>query len=144
MQMDSLSRTFRIQKRDFTNAGNAAISVKKILKSLSLSACVIRKVSICGYEGEMNVVMHAATDGILEFEITEKKIYLTVSDEGPGIEDIETAMQKGYSTASDEFREMGFGAGMGLYNIRENADSMNIDSTIGAGTVIRMEFNTGG
>lgn len=90
------------------------------------------------------MVMHAATDGILAFELTEKKIFLTVSDEGPGIEDIETAMQKGYSTASDEFREMGFGAGMGLHNIRENADSLHIDSTLGAGTVIRMEFNPGG
>ena len=142
--MASLSRTFRIQKRDFTNAGNASISVKKLLKSLNLSACVIRKVSICGYEGEMNVVMHATTDGVLELELTERNIRLTVSDKGPGIEDIETAMQKGYSTASDEFREMGFGAGMGLYNIRENADFLHIDSTPGTGTVIRMEFRTRG
>lgn len=141
--MASLFRTFRIQKRDFTNAGNASICVKKLLKSLNTCGSIIRRASICGYEGEMNVVMHATTDGHLELELSEHRIILTVSDKGPGIEDIETAMQKGFSTASEEFREMGFGAGMGLSNILENTDILHIDSKPGTGTVIRMEFATG-
>ena len=141
--MPALRKCFHIKGRDFIHAGEASITVQKLLKQLSISPALIRRIAICGYEGEMNAVMHGG-DGSLCVEINENQIMLEVSDDGPGIEDVEKAMEKGYSTASEEYREMGFGAGMGLPNIEKNSDEMTIESEPGNGTVLRMYFETGG
>jgi anti-sigma regulatory factor (Ser/Thr protein kinase) len=100
---------------------------------------LIRRVAICGYEGEMNVVMHGG-DGTMSIELDDKRLTLEISDDGPGIEDIALAMQAGYSTANDEHRRMGFGAGMGLPNMKKNSDRIQIESQKNNGTVVRMLF----
>lgn len=141
--MRILKESFSIKDNDFIHAGEAAIRVKNLLKSLNISPDVIRRIAICGYEGEMNVVMHGG-GGVLDFEIADDKVILDISDRGPGIEDIDLAMQKGFSTASDEDREMGFGAGMGLPNMEKNADHMIIESKNNKGTRVRMFFNISG
>jgi anti-sigma regulatory factor (Ser/Thr protein kinase) len=138
--MSAFKKNFNIKKRDFIRAGEASINVQNILKSLNMDQKLIRRIAICGYEGEMNVVMHGG-DGILMVEIDTGKINLDISDNGDGIENIELAMQKGYSTATEEHREMGFGAGMGLPNMEANADLLKIESEKGKGTVVHMEFN---
>ena len=141
--MPALRKCFHIKGRDFIHAGEASITVQNLLKQLSVSPALIRRIAICGYEGEMNAVMHGG-DGSLCVEINQNRIMLEVSDDGPGIEDIEKAMEKGYSTAKEEYREMGFGAGMGLPNIEKNSDEMTIESEPGNGTVVRMYFEAGG
>ncbi len=118
---------------DFANAGRASTAIKNILKRLGISAAVVRRVAIASYEAEMNVVMYA-TVGQMRLRVSPTEVTLEVIDTGPGIEDIELAMQEGYSTATQEMREMGFGAGMGLPNIRRNADEFVIDSEVGRGT----------
>ncbi len=139
--MDSaLKKCFPIKQGDFIRAGEASIKIQNILKSLNFDPKLIRRIAICGYEGEMNVVMHGS-DGLLCSEIDSDKVIVDISDDGPGIEDIELAMQKGYSTAKDEYREMGFGAGMGLPNMKKNADHMTVESDGNKGTRIRMYFN---
>ena len=100
---------------------------------------LIRRVAICGYESEMNVVMHGG-DGTLSIEVDDEKLVLEIIDDGPGIEDIELAMQAGYSTANDDHREMGFGAGMGLPNMKKNSDCIRIESQKNDGTAVRMIF----
>ena len=137
--MTVLKKSYRIKSRDFIRAGEASIQVQTLLKSLSFNPKLIRRVAICGYEGEMNVVMHGG-DGSLSFEIDSGRLILDISDDGPGIEDIEKAMQAGFSTASDEHREMGFGAGMGLPNMKKNADEISVESEKGQGTRVRMVF----
>ncbi len=141
--MSILKESFNIKGNDFIHAGEAAIRVKNLLKSLNISPDVIRRIAICGYEGEMNVVMHGE-GGVLDFEIDDEKVVLDISDKGPGIEDIDLAMQKGFSTASDEDREMGFGAGMGLPNMEKNADRIIVESGNEKGTRVRMFFNITG
>lgn len=140
--MSSLKKCFNIRSRDFIHAGEASITVQQLLKQMSIDPVLIRRIAICGYEGEMNVVMHGG-DGLYCVEINEDKIILDISDEGPGIADIALAMKKGFSTASDEHREMGFGAGMGLPNMEKNADKMVIESAPGCGTKVRMLFSMG-
>ena len=134
-----LHKIFQINKKDFVHAGEASIHAKNLLKSLQLDAGLIRRVSICGYEGEMNVVMHGG-EGHLSISIEKDQIVLELSDNGPGIPDIELALKEGYSTASDKFREMGFGAGMGLPNMKRNADAFDLSSRVGEGTAVRMVF----
>ncbi len=141
--MTALKKSYHIKCRDFIHAGEASISVQNMLKKLNINSVLIRRVAICGYESEMNVVMHGG-DGVLCVEINSDSIVLDVSDDGPGIEDIEKAMEAGYSTASDEYREMGFGAGMGLPNMKKNADQLIIESEKGNGTRIRMVFQVDG
>jgi anti-sigma regulatory factor (Ser/Thr protein kinase) len=138
--MTAFKKNFNIKKRDFVRAGEASISVQNILKSLNMDSRLIRRIAICGYECEMNVVMHGG-DGILTVEINTARITLDISDNGDGIENIELAMQKGYSTATEEHREMGFGAGMGLPNMKANSDLLKIESEQGKGTLVHMEFN---
>ena len=138
--MTGLKKTFRIKAKDFIHAGEASISVQNLLKSMDFDPQLIRRIAICGYEGEMNVVMHGG-DGQLCVEIDANTLVMEISDNGPGIEDIEKAMQTGFSTASDEHREMGFGAGMGLPNMKKNSDEFNIDSVIGEGTTVIMILN---
>jgi anti-sigma regulatory factor (Ser/Thr protein kinase) len=141
--MTTIKKNFYIKSRDFIRAGEASIQIQSLLKSLNFSPALIRRVAICGYEGEMNVVMHGG-DGSLSFAITPDKLIMEISDDGPGISDIDKAMQAGFSTASDEHREMGFGAGMGLPNMKKNADDIIVESEKGRGTRVRMEFSVEG
>jgi len=128
---------FPIQGGDFTQAGIPSSEVKKVLKQLGIDGKTIKNIVIALYEAEVNVVAHAYR-GTVNVEIDEHKITILVSDEGPGIADIELAMQPGYSTASRKVREMGFGAGMGLPNIKKNTDEMLIESEVGKGTTVKM------
>ena len=128
-----LSQRFEIAGGDFSNAGKTSTSIKEILQEIGIDPSIVIRAAIASYEAEMNVVMYAQK-GVLTLKITPEKLHLKLEDEGPGIEDIDTAMQEGFSTATDEMREMGFGAGMGLTNIKRNADNFEIYSTIGQGT----------
>ncbi len=128
-----LSQLFEIKGGDFGNAGKASTTIKEILQEIGIDSSIIIRASIASYEAEMNVVMYAQR-GSLTLSITPEKIHLKVEDEGPGIENIELAMQEGFSTATDKMREMGFGAGMGLPNIKKNADKFEITSKPGKGT----------
>lgn len=128
---------FDICGRDFVNAGKASTTVKAILKEIGIQPAVIRRAAIASYEAEMNVVLYARK-GKMELKVTPKDIRITVEDEGEGIADVELAMQEGYSTAPEEIREMGFGAGMGLPNIKKNADVFTIDSIVGKGTTVEI------
>ena len=128
---------FPIEGGDFIKAGYASSQIKKILNQLNLDPALIRRISVALYEAEVNVVAHAFK-GVLKVLINPAKITIRVEDEGPGIPDIEKAMQEGYSTASEKVREMGFGAGMGLSNIKKNTDELNIKSVINKGTIVEM------
>lgn len=130
-----LSQSFEITGRDFSHAGSVSTKIKEILLEIGIEPAIIRRAAIAAYEAEMNVVMYA-NRGELILTITPKKIHFKIEDKGPGIEDIELAMQEGYSTATDEMREMGFGAGMGLPNIKKNSDRFEISSTPGSGTTL--------
>jgi anti-sigma regulatory factor (Ser/Thr protein kinase) len=133
----NLKLSFSIQGGDFTRAGHPSSEIKKVLKQLGIDEKTIKNIVIALYEAEVNVVAHAYR-GIVEVEIDENKITIIVKDEGPGIPDIEQAMQAGYSTASKKVREMGFGAGMGLPNIKKNTDEMLIETEVGKGTTLKM------
>lgn len=128
---------YKIAGGDFSNAGSVASSVKKILRQLNISHPVSKRIVIALYEGEVNIVAHAYS-GIADVEIDSEKIRILLSDKGPGIPDIPKAMEEGFSTASPQVREMGFGAGMGLSNMRKNSDIMNITSENGKGTVVEL------
>ena len=127
----------KISGGDFTRAGNIASAVKKILHQLNIDHSISKWIVIALYEGEVNVVAHAYS-GIVEVDIDENKIKTKITDKGPGIADIEKAMEEGYSTATPQVREMGFGAGMGLSNMKKNSDSMSISSVPGEGTVVEL------
>lgn len=131
---------FVVEGDDFTSAGQASVQVKKNLRQLGVDAEITRKVSIAMYEGEINMVIHAG-GGIAEVKVCEEYIEIVLEDHGPGIKDIEQAMQAGYSTATDNIRSLGFGAGMGLPNMKKYTDSMHIESTVGVGTRIVMRVN---
>lgn len=137
---DAIVLTYDISADDFTRAGEASSDVKRKLKQMGVSPEAIRKVAIAMYEGEINMVIHAKGGGIT-VEITPEKIKMILADVGPGIPDVELAMQAGYSTAPDEIRSLGFGAGMGLPNMKKYSDSMDIDTRIGEGTTITMVVN---
>ena len=125
---------------DFTSAGEASVKVKKKLRQLGVDPTIIRRVSIAMYEGEVNMVIHA-DGGFVDVNVYSDKIEIILTDEGPGIEDIDLAMQEGYSTAPDYVRSLGFGAGMGLPNMKSYTDDMKIDTKIGVGTKITMDVN---
>lgn len=125
---------YEIEGGNFTKAGFASSEIKKVLKQLNVDAATIKRIVVSSYEAEVNIVAHAF-HGVIAAEIDQDKIILSYDDEG-GIHDIEQAMQTGYSTASPEVREMGFGAGMGLPNIRNNADHLDIKSEVGKGTLV--------
>ena len=131
---------FDVLGNDFTSAGQASVQVKKNLRQLGLDAEIIRRVSIAMYEGEINMVIHAG-GGNAEVLVYEDRIEIVLSDHGPGIANVEMAMQEGYSTAPDNIRSLGFGAGMGLPNMRRYTDSMQIESTVGVGTKVVMRVN---
>lgn len=128
---------FHIEGGNFTNAGFASSQVKKTLKQLNIDSGLIKKIVIALYEGEVNIVAHAVK-GEVVVEITPQAVTMVLTDEGNGIENIEMAMKEGFSTASQKVREMGFGAGMGLPNIKKNVDRLDIESTVGIGTKLTM------
>ena len=140
--MANLVKSFNITARDFAKAGEGSLQIQSLLKSIGFDPDLIRRISICAYEAEMNVVMHGE-DGEILLTVGPRNIVLEVSDAGPGIKDVELALQEGYSTATEEYREMGFGAGMGLPNINKNADSLEIDSPEGQGAHLRIDFKVG-
>ena len=137
---EALTFRFDVDGEDFTSAGQASVQVKKTLRELGISPDIIRRVSIAMYEGEINMVIHAG-GGIAEVSVCEDYIEIVLDDKGPGIKDIEKAMQEGFSTAPDEIRSLGFGAGMGLPNMKKHTDHIEIASTVGEGTRIVMRVN---
>lgn len=137
---DSIKLNYTVPGDDFTRAGAASGDVKRTLKELGIDPMTIRNVSIAMYEGEINMVIHAG-GGEIDVEITEDSITMILADKGPGIENIELAMKEGYSTAPDNIRCLGFGAGMGLPNIKKYTDEFKIDTEIGVGTTLTLKVN---
>ena len=134
---DIIKFHFDVDGENFSSAGEASVVVKKKLRQLGFPPEVIRKVSIAMYEGEINMVIHA-NGGSADVEVTDESIVITLADTGPGIPDVSLAMQEGYSTARENIRALGFGAGMGLPNMKKNTDSMEILTEPGVGTTINM------
>jgi len=137
---EALTFHFVVDGEDFTSAGQASVMIKKNLRQLGLPPEIIRRVSIAMYEGEINMVIHAG-GGEADVNVTETYVEIILKDYGPGIKDIEQAMQEGFSTATDNIRSLGFGAGMGLPNMKRYSDYMNIESEVGKGTTITMRVN---
>lgn len=137
---ESITFHYQISGDDFTRAGEASSDVKNKLKMMGVDNNVIRKVAISMYEGEINMVIHA-NGGDITVDITDSNIKLVLADQGPGIKDIDQAMQEGYSTAPEEVRSLGFGAGMGLPNMKKYSDDMSIKSEPGAGTTVTMNIH---
>jgi serine/threonine-protein kinase RsbT len=133
MMAEAFESVYQVLGKDFPNAGKVSTSIKDTLKRMGINPAVVRRVAIVSYEAEMNLVMYA-TRGKMQLSVSRDDVILKVVDEGPGIPDVSLAMQEGYSTATPEMREMGFGAGMGLPNIRKNADEFDISSEVGRGT----------
>ena len=133
----NLKLHYDINGSDFTIAGQASSNIKKVLKQLGVAPDIIRKAAISMYEGEINTVSHGK-GGAADVEITTDKLIITFTDHGPGIRDIDQAMQEGFSTATDEARELGFGAGMGLPNMKKYSDELNIASRLGEGTTVEI------
>ena len=131
---------YTVIEGDFVNAGSASSSIKKTLKQLNVSPSIIKRVVVALYEAEVNAIAHAY-GGVITADISSNSIVISVADKGPGIPDIDWAMQEGNSTASPEVRDMGFGAGMGLPNIKKNVDRLDVQSTVGVGTTVTMEVN---
>ena len=138
--MESIRLTYAVAGGDLTMAGEASSQVKQTLRKLALDADTIRRVSVCMYEGEINMVIHA-NGGTATVEIGLDDITITLADSGPGIPDVDLAMKAGYSTASAVARDLGFGAGMGLPNMKKYSDEFDIQSTVGVGTTVTMSFN---
>ena len=134
---ETLRFHFDIDGSDFSSAGAASVMVKKKLRQLGYDPEVIRKVSIAMYEGEINMVIHAK-GGTAEVEVSDEEIVIILSDKGPGIPDVELAMQAGYSTAHDNIRNLGFGAGMGFPNMKKYTDELKVDTVVGEGTTVTM------
>ena len=130
---------YDVDGENFTSAGEASVQIKKKLRQLGVEAETIRRVSIAMYEGEINMVIHAG-GGVAEVDVGQDSITIVLSDHGPGIADIDLAMQEGYSTAPDNIRALGFGAGMGLPNMKRYSDTFGIDSVVGQGTTIELGF----
>jgi serine/threonine-protein kinase RsbT len=135
MAAELLRESYEIQGRNFDKAGEIAGEIKVFLRDLGIDEVFIRRLVIVAFEGEMNVVMYARR-GVLTLILTDEDISLEIKDQGPGIPDIEMAQQDGYSTASDEMREMGFGFGMGLGNMKKNSDEFRIESEVDEGTSV--------
>ena len=135
--MPDVTFHFDVDGEDFSSAGEASVLVKKKLRQLGVPADVIRKVSIAMYEGEINMVIHA-NGGAADVTVTDSEVIIVLADSGPGIPDVSLAMKEGYSTERDNIRALGFGAGMGLPNMKKYTDSMKIDTEVGVGTTITM------
>lgn len=139
---DALSLHFEVDGSDFTRAGETSSKVKKTLNQLGFDPGVVRRVAIAMYEGEINMVIHA-NGGEIDVSVSPAEIVVWLRDRGPGIPDIEKAMQEGYSTASNQVRELGFGAGMGLPNMKKYADEMEIETELGVGTTVKLVIRPG-
>ncbi len=137
---DTIKLKYTVSPDDFTRAGEASGNVKSKLKKMGIPPEAVRKVSIAMYEGEINMVIHA-NGGEISVEISEDCITMILADHGPGIADIDRAMQEGWSTAPDNIRSLGFGAGMGLPNMKKYSDYMDIDTAVGKGTTVTMKVN---
>ena len=138
--METIRLVYPVEGGDLIEAGEASSKMKLTLKKLGLPQDVIRRASICMYEGEINMVIHA-DGGQAEVEVDADQIVIRMEDTGPGIPDVEQAMQEGFSTAGQTARELGFGAGMGLPNMKRYTDEFHIESTVGVGTTIAMRVN---
>lgn len=135
-----LKNVYEVHAGEFQTAGDASASIKRKLKQIGIDSAVLRRIAVASYEAELNLIIHSH-GGELTLEITPGAIILVSRDVGPGIADISKAMQEGFSTASEEARDLGFGAGMGLPNMKRNADGFSIESEVGVGTCIQMEFH---
>ena len=138
---DKVNFHFDIDGDNFTSAGEASVRIKKLLREMGFSPDTIRRVSVAMYEGEINMVIHA-NGGSADVDVYGDRIEIVLADKGPGIPNIELAMQEGYSTAPDNIRSLGFGAGMGLPNMKRYTDDMRIESALGVGTTIYMSVKT--
>ena len=138
--MDKVNFHFEIDGENFTSAGEASVRIKKMLREMGFSPEIIRRVSVAMYEGEINMVIHA-NGGSADVNVFCDRIEIILADRGPGIPNIDLAMQEGYSTAPDNIRSLGFGAGMGLPNMKRYTDDMKIESEVGKGTTIVMTVN---
>lgn len=136
---EAITYHYDVSGSDFTSAGQASLHIKKNLRELGLPPELIRRVSIALYEGEINMVIHA-NGGTVDARITEEMITIVLADKGPGIPNVEQAMQEGFSTAPSSIRSLGFGAGMGLPNMKRYSDDMSIETEVGVGTTITMHF----
>jgi len=139
---EALVLEFNVAGMDFQSAGSGASKIKRMLQEIGLDHSTVRRCAVCAYEAEMNIVIHAWR-GVLRARVTPEAVEIIAEDEGPGIEDIALAMQEGYSTAPAHIREMGFGAGMGLPNMKKCSDELSIESKPGIGTTVRMLIRTG-
>ena len=138
--MSELTRKYEVHGDDFSRAGEASGSIKKTLKDLGFRSEVIRRVAIATYEAEINMVIHAS-GGVITATISPERVSIEFADRGPGIEDLSLAMQEGWSTASEDVRNLGFGAGMGLPNIKKNTDGFDIKTEQGVGTTLKISVN---
>lgn len=134
-----IHQEYPVAAEDYTRAGEASADIKRRLKQLGVSSMVLRRVAVASYEVELNLVIHSR-GGVLTLEVEPGRVRLVSRDAGPGIPDVELAMREGYSTANEEARSLGFGAGMGLPNMKRNADQFAIESAVGVGTTIEMSF----
>ncbi len=135
MAEELLRKTYQVHGRDFDKAGETATEIKQLLKGIGIDSDLVHRTVVVAFEAEMNVVMYA-TEGTITFVLTDEDIRLEIADKGPGIEDIDMALTEGFSTATNEMREMGFGFGMGLPNIRKNSDDFGLESEVGVGTTV--------
>ena len=138
--MSLLTNTYDVHKGEFETAGDASASIKRKLKQLGVDSAILRRVAVASYEAELNLIIHSL-GGQLTMEMNPEHIVLISRDVGPGIADIDKAMQAGYSTAPDNVRSLGFGAGMGLPNMKKNSDTMDIQTVLGQGTTVIMTVN---
>ena len=138
-ETNKMKLTYDVVSGDFDRAGEASSAIKRLLQRLGIPADIIRRIAIGTYEAEMNVIIHAG-GGVVMAEISPESTIIVVTDKGPGIPDIEQAKQEGWSTAPDYIRQMGFGAGMGLPNMKRYSDEMHVASTVGVGTTIELKF----
>ena len=137
--MNTITDTYEVVTGDFATAGDASASIKRKLKQVGIDAAVLRRVAVASYEAELNLIIHS-NGGTLKMELSPDGIRLVSKDIGPGIPSVDKALTEGFSTASEEARDLGFGAGMGLPNMRRNADRFHIESEVGKGTLIDMRF----
>jgi len=135
-----MTKNYEVSNEDFASAGIASSSIKKVLRQVGMESSIIRRIAIATYEAEINVAIHS-NGGRIEVFLKPDCVEIFVEDDGPGIEDIDLAMTKGYSTATKEVRELGFGAGMGLPNMKKCCDDFYIESEVDVYTAIRMIFN---
>jgi len=136
---DTITMTYEVPANDFTRAGEASSDLKGKLKKMGVKPEIVRKVAIAMYEGEINMVIHAS-GGTINVTVSPEVIEMVLADHGPGIADVDLAMQAGYSTAPDNIRSLGFGAGMGLPNMEKYSDELLIETKIGVGTTVTMKI----